>query len=387
MKVKNILIISLLFILTGVSGVSAQILSVSADPEAVTVGKELIFSVKADSDNVLGIQFDIKYDDSILEYVQANPSEFFDNALAAGINADNSGSISALMAFAEEQEINGELLSVTFKVKKSDGSKAITVDNIRLAINDGHITEDALTAEFSTKGKAPSADNSYNVSDSDSDDITVWRPTDKDSNKTPETPTEKAPDEKDTIQIDVKTDFTDISGHWAEESIKFMAAEGIINGFEDKTFAPDINVKRSEFAAMISKALALEEEAENCYSDVAEDAWYKEYAEKCTAAGIIEGSDGQFRPEDLITREEMAVIIYRSEKYFGLIDDETAEELTTFRDDNEISIWAKKAVAQTVNDGIIKGMGDNCFCPKLSATRAQAAVVLEKLLRLQWSGI
>ncbi|MDY6315279.1 MAG: S-layer homology domain-containing protein, partial [Clostridia bacterium] len=98
----------------------------------------------------------------------------------------------------------------------------------------------------------------------------------------------------------------------------------------------------------------------------------------CSEAGIISGYDGMFRPNDNITRQEMAVIIVNAYSY---LDGKGANGgIDNFTDKAEIADWAKAAVDTASSVGLISGMGDGTFAPSANATRAQAASIVRRLL-------
>ncbi|MDY4976758.1 MAG: S-layer homology domain-containing protein, partial [Clostridia bacterium] len=112
--------------------------------------------------------------------------------------------------------------------------------------------------------------------------------------------------------------FQDIAGHWAENDINEMANQGIVSGVTDTTFEPDREITRAEFAALIARALKISyENEESVFRDVAAPSWYAKEVNAAAAAGLISGYDGFFRPEDSITREEMAVIIVKAYQLRG----------------------------------------------------------------------
>ena len=118
------------------------------------------------------------------------------------------------------------------------------------------------------------------------------------------------------------------------------------------------------------------------FKDVQPGAWYYGTVEGAYAAGLINGyEDGTFRPEQEITREEMAALIVRALKYAGqeVIVDDVDAILARFEDASKISPWAKEEAAQAVASGIIIGR-DGLFAPKDNATRAEAVVMLKRML-------
>lgn len=110
--------------------------------------------------------------------------------------------------------------------------------------------------------------------------------------------------------------YVDIVDHWAKEEISTLSLQGIIQGYTDGTFHPDQSVTRAELVQLLDRAIGFEglEKVKTgiSFPDVEVDFWGREAIEKAAETGIINGyPDGNFRPNDPVTREELAVIIYR----------------------------------------------------------------------------
>ncbi|MGG4093635.1 Ig-like domain-containing protein [Paenibacillus lautus] len=172
--------------------------------------------------------------------------------------------------------------------------------------------------------------------------------------------------------------FTDISGHWAEVSIKEAVREGIVTGYPDETFKPGNTVTRAEFSVMLMNALKSSDAgAELIFTDT---AWIGDWAKKAVSqavqAGIIQGyQDGSFRPNAKMTRAEMAAMIANA------LELSTKDIPTTsFSDDKAIPAWAKSSVEALKELGIVKGIGAGDFNPSAQTTRAEAVIVLMNML-------
>lgn len=172
--------------------------------------------------------------------------------------------------------------------------------------------------------------------------------------------------------------FSDVPyGHWATDAISSLVSRGIVSGIGDGLFAPDKSVKRAEFAAMILNAVGGGKMAyDGRFADVATDAWYAEIVAACSDLGLMNGADGYFRPEDSITREEMAKVLISVCTNAGT---EVQSAEPEFTDADAIGDWARADVGACVKLGLISGMPDGTFAPKDNVTRAQAAVVTDKL--------
>lgn len=166
----------------------------------------------------------------------------------------------------------------------------------------------------------------------------------------------------------------DINGHWAEKNISQMVASAAVGGYPDGSFKPDNTITRAEFATMLAKAFKPENKAGKTFADTARH-WAKDYIVQATANGIVSGFDiNTFGPDELITREQMAVMITRAAQLVG------AAEEVPFADSGSISGWAKDAMTAAAINGIMKGYPDNTIHPQGNATRAEAVTVIVNAL-------
>ncbi|MEW9700392.1 S-layer homology domain-containing protein [Paenibacillus sp. SI8] len=173
--------------------------------------------------------------------------------------------------------------------------------------------------------------------------------------------------------------FGDLASHWARKDIEVMVARHMVNGVDDNAFAPDNNITRAEFAALLSRVLKLGDAAgDSAFQDVAGNEWYAGDVMKAAKAGIIEGADRNFRPGDMISRQEMAVMIQRAYHYAG--GKVSALKETAFTDKASISTWAEEAIKSVYALGIVSGRPDGSFGPMDHATRAEGAVMLKALM-------
>ncbi|AOY76052.1 fibronectin type III domain-containing protein [Clostridium formicaceticum] len=168
----------------------------------------------------------------------------------------------------------------------------------------------------------------------------------------------------------------DITGHWGEDNIKKLVDLQVINGYPDGSFKPDGTITRAEFATMLVKAFEFDSNDEKVFKDTA-NHWAKDYVSKAATFGIVSGYDADsFGPDDLITREQMTVMIVKAAKLA------VVKEESTFADERNISQWAKEAVTTAVKHDIMKGYPDHTVKPQGSATRAEAVTVIIKALKL-----
>ncbi|MGF7029515.1 glycosidase/fibronectin type 3 domain-containing protein [Paenibacillus mucilaginosus] len=179
--------------------------------------------------------------------------------------------------------------------------------------------------------------------------------------------------------------FADLpSGHWASSAVRELAAQGIVNGMEKGRFAPEQSVTRAQFAAMVVRALGLEAKPDTVlpFADVAAGAWYAEAAAAAYSHGIVGGRDAvTFAPDELITREEMAVLIVRAyaAKAGGTAPAGTGLQ-GVFTDHAEVSSWAAASVQSAVELGLLQGRAEGQFAPSGTTTRAESAQVIHNLI-------
>ncbi|MEK8127937.1 S-layer homology domain-containing protein [Paenibacillus filicis] len=178
--------------------------------------------------------------------------------------------------------------------------------------------------------------------------------------------------------------FLDTEGHWAQADIELLASKLVVQGTAEDRFTPDTNVTRAEFASLLVRSLGLPvHQADVPFKDVRTGDWFYDTVGTAVNAGLIEGfEDGTFQPGATITREQMAVMIARALKTAGSAPKAGhAGALDAFRDQNAVSAWAKEALSLSVDLGLMNGMTDSTIEPANHATRAQAAVILKRLLR------
>ena len=151
---------------------------------------------------------------------------------------------------------------------------------------------------------------------------------------------------------------------------------GFLYGYDNHKFLPEKKITRAEFVNIFVSAFKISGgNADISFSDVNKGDWFYESVMAACAAGYINGiGSGSFEPNSFISREDMAVILAR---YLGMEYDFTM----SFSDSENISPYAKGAVAQLCRIGIINGYEDNTFRPKSNTLRAEAAVLIAGILK------
>ena len=173
--------------------------------------------------------------------------------------------------------------------------------------------------------------------------------------------------------------FTDVtSGDWFYDAVAYVYDKGMMEGTTDTTFAPTMNLTRSMIAQVLYN---LEERPEAPgaagFPDVAAGAWYADAVNWAAARGIVKGYDtGAFGPEDSVTREQLAAILYRYAQAKGYDTTQGGMAVREFSDSASISDWAQEAMAWAVNAQVLSGKGNGVLDPQGTATRAEVAQML-----------
>ncbi|OPA74364.1 S-layer protein [Paenibacillus selenitireducens] len=177
--------------------------------------------------------------------------------------------------------------------------------------------------------------------------------------------------------------FADMNGHWAKTSIDRLTGMQAIRGYEDHLFHPNDQVTRAQFASIFAKALGLQASGNALvFNDTDEiPTWAKSDIAALVEAGWISGykENGQvsFKPDQVITRAEIAVMLNQALH----LDSQSAGDATSqFKDVSQIPSWTHASVNSLVQSGIIQGYEDQSFRANSHATRAEAAVMMNKLL-------
>lgn len=179
--------------------------------------------------------------------------------------------------------------------------------------------------------------------------------------------------------------FTDLNGHWAKTEVEAMASKLIVKGVIDEDFAPDKAITRAEFTSLLVRSLGLAAgKGSTAFHDVAPSAWYAGSIETAVHFGLVNGiSPVEFAPNDSITRAQMAVMIARAMEMVDATNLSGGEidSLNKFSDSASIPQWATAQAALLADKGIMLGDTKGTFAPSNNATRAQAAVILERTLK------
>ncbi|WP_018754739.1 Ig-like domain-containing protein [Paenibacillus terrigena] len=181
--------------------------------------------------------------------------------------------------------------------------------------------------------------------------------------------------------------YADVQTHWAKADITQLASKFVVEGRSSTAFVPNASITRAEFAVFVARALGLSGDKASAarFKDVSSNTMEGAYIGAASKAGIIQGNtDGTFKPNNLITREQMALMVVRAMDHVGkgvVLDTDSSTLLKKFSDRGKINKSAQIAVAKALQSEIIAGMTANTFNPQGNATRAQAVVMLKRMMQ------
>lgn len=193
------------------------------------------------------------------------------------------------------------------------------------------------------------------------------------SDSTPTPTTTASPSPTPTSQ---PGELRDLSGHWAQQVIQAMVARKFITGYSDGTFRPDRTITRAEFCTILAKALHVSPETTaSSFTDVT-GHWAQGSITAMVKKGYINGyPDGSFGPDQPIKRSEITSIVVRVKPL------SPAKGQQTFSDVKP-DFWAFAPIEAAAQAKILTGYPDRTFHPEQSATRAEAAVIIDRILAL-----
>ena len=169
--------------------------------------------------------------------------------------------------------------------------------------------------------------------------------------------------------------YTDTAGHWAEASIDYWTEAGVFSGYPDGTFMPNQHISRAEAAAAIGRLLHLEERTGAAFQDVPASHWAGGQIQACASYGLIQGSWGYYRPEDIITRQEAMTILFRA----STLPSVDASVLDAVPDGDQVSSWARDAAAALISEGVVLGQPDGRIFPQDPISRAEFVTMLYRI--------
>jgi len=210
--------------------------------------------------------------------------------------------------------------------------------------------------------------------------------------------------------------FADLTAHWSSGEVAVLVSRHLVDGVSADRFEPNRPITRAEVTKLLVSAMEQGNTAAiaadvaitgqgaasglsggesgqtvpmTAFLDVPSGAWYAAYVRKAAAAGLVYGDNGRFRPNDPVTREELAALLQRFAEMQGFAEvqgsgsaspAEEASALDRFADARNVSAWARKAVTLAVRQRWMQGMTETELKPLGQASRAQAASLLLRVL-------
>ncbi len=187
------------------------------------------------------------------------------------------------------------------------------------------------------------------------------------------------PDETEEIKEPETISFLDVKeSDWFYEAVSYAVENGLMSGMSEDIFAPNTPLTREMLAVVLYNVEGQPENTEaNAFTDVKADMWYTDAILWANANGIVAGYDnGAYGVGDFITREQFATILYRYAQFKGYDTTQGGMAVREFSDYENISDYARPAMAWAVNAGVMGGMDDGTLMPQGKATRAEAATML-----------
>lgn len=174
--------------------------------------------------------------------------------------------------------------------------------------------------------------------------------------------------------------FADIKGHWAQQAIETVAGKGWISGTPDGRFAPAEPVSRAMLTSILYRIEGEPQAKAASFPDIPAGCYYEKAAGWAAENSIVNGYvNGTFSPDDSVTREQLAVILYRYAQFKGR-DVSAKGSLDGFTDAAQVHGFAQDAMQWAVAEKLITGVSDTTLAPRSTAARAEIAVILNRLL-------
>lgn len=180
----------------------------------------------------------------------------------------------------------------------------------------------------------------------------------------------------------IKLPFGDVTvSDWFYDDVRYVYANGIMDGTSSDRFAPNAPLTRAMIVTILYRmAGSPSVSGSSDFTDVATGKWFAKAVAWAAANGIVNGyGSGLFGPNDPVTREQLAAILYRYAVYGGMTAVTLEENLGGFADTAQLSAYAIQAMNWAVGQGLINGSGSN-LVPKAQATRAQVAAIIHRYL-------
>lgn len=380
---------------------------------------ELTISI-SENTKICGCSFTIIYDNSKLKYNSYIAEDIIKNTSLIINEKYAENSIRVAWAAVEELTASGDVISVKFDLLESaEGTTELQIDkakmvdvngskiecsskNVLVLISESDETEDENPSDETNgsgnnstgSGSTPSDGSSTSGSNSSSGISSSGGSSSSSGGSSKPKPNENQDDNYDEIAEplpEIPTDeteedyevfllgFNDVKEtDWFYESVKFVKDRGYMSGVSESEFAPNSTLTRAMLVTILYRLENSPECGNSPFVDVENDTWYSKGVAWAAETGIVNGiGNGLFAPNNNITREQIAVVLYNYAKTHDL-DISHHDELSGFKDVSEVSEWASDAVRWAVGANLISGKGEGLLDAKGNATRAELATILKR---------
>ena len=304
------------------------------------------------------VTIDLSGTESAEKYVIANnPISIKPSSGSSGGSGGGSGLTTYKITVTQPQ--NGKISPDSVNVNSGDSKKFV------ITPNDGYEIVDVLVNGVSV-GKV--SEYTFENVKSAAEITAVMKKTE--NGDTPQTPT----------KTDWSNPFKDIAeGDWFYKNVKYVNENGLMNGVEEDVFDPNGDVTRAMFVTVLYRMEQEPKTGTATFADVDADSYYSSAVAWAEENNIVNGvSDTEFAPNDNISREQMAAIVYRYAKYKGY--DSAVNTKADYTDNDSISEYAKEAVNWLSEKEIMSGNPDGSFAPQANSTRAESAAVFQRVI-------
>lgn len=344
--------------MTAFAAETTPVFHIEAEAETVDVGDTVEVTISVtDNPGIACVIYEVAYDTALLSCGEQDVQLeriLTDGGFAYAVNPDYNGRLRIVATSAYDTQENGPLFTLRFHALKA-GTSAITLEVEEVVSN----LEDIDFRDDSTS-------------------VTVQGGTQSGS-AAQERPSQNEGAEAKPTQQPAKSAFVDVSEDaWYYSSVQYVVDKGLFSGISDDRFAPDDSMTRGMFVTVLYRLAGSPAAGRAAFTDVSDSDWYAVSVAWANANGIVGGvGNGLFAPNQPITREQLALILYQYAK--GTSPGTEGLFRTFYPDGREISDWALTAMAWAVDQGILSGKTGNQLDPKGTATRAEAATMLMRL--------
>ncbi len=175
--------------------------------------------------------------------------------------------------------------------------------------------------------------------------------------------------------------FADTNTHWAREAVSFAASRELFQGTSAASFSPNAPMNRAMLATVLYRLEDASASGSHGFTDVPSGTWYTDAVTWASQEGIVTGTGNGFNPDGNVTREQLAAMLYRYARSIGM-NTYAGANLNRFTDCGKVSGWAEDALVWAVSNGLITGKSEGTLDPTGSATRAEVATVMQRMVTL-----